>query len=267
MDGPLLIQSRNNPRVKSVVALKESKYRRSSGLFLVEGIHEIRTAIGYSYPIKELYCRESAYREIADALEDLPSSVSIFLVSESVFEKLSIRQNPDGVMGVCEQLPVPSLDDVEAFERPILLLDELENPGNLGAILRSCAAFGFGDIVLTDTTLDPYHPNVIRNSRGHSLGLKIYRDTKEDALRWFQEHGYTTFIATPEADHTIGEIQVNQKTVFILGNEHYGVSDFWKVNAQEQIRIPMTGMVDSLNVSVSASIVLYEVFKQLNPRV
>ena len=267
MDGPLLIQSRNNPRVKSVVALKESKHRRSSGFFLVEGMHEIRTAIGYSYPVRELYCLESAYREIANTLKDLPPSVDIFLVSSSVFEKLSGRQNPDGVLGMCEQLPVPSLGDVDAFERPILVLDELENPGNLGAILRSCAAFGFGDIVLNDTALDPYHPNVIRNSRGHSLGLKIYRDTKEDALRWFQKYDYTTFIATPEADHTIGEIQIDRKTAFILGNEHHGVSAFWRENAQKQIRIPMTGMVDSLNVSVSASIVLYEVFKQLNPRI
>lgn len=266
MDKPLLIQSRNNPRIKGTAALKDAKHRRASGLFIVEGLHEVRTALSYGYPIKELYSLESVYHSSGDFQESLPSAIRHYLVSQTVFDKLSNRQNPDGVLAVCEQSPIPSLHEVDPFTRPILILDALENPGNLGAILRSCAAFGFSDIVLNDTALDPYHPNVIRNSRGHSLGLKIYRNTREETLDWLQANGYRSLIATPESEETLSTIKVDQKTAFILGNEHHGVSEFWRENAQERIRIPMTGMVDSLNVSVSASIVLYEVFKQLNPK-
>lgn len=265
MNEPLLIQSRNNPKIKSVAGLKEAKHRRSSGLFTVEGVYEIQTATGYQYPIKELYCEASVYPEIIDQFADLFETCRCFLASKSVFEKLSVRQNPDGVIAVCEQQQIQSIHDIEPFERPLLILDQLENPGNLGAILRSCAAFGVKDIILDDTALDPYHPNVIRNSRGHSLGLTIYRDNKEDTLDWLNENCFDSFIVSPDSKKEIASIKVGSKTAFILGNEHHGVSQFWKEKAKKQIRIPMTGIVDSLNVSVSASIVLYEVFKQLNP--
>jgi RNA methyltransferase, TrmH family len=263
MNEPLLIQSRNNPRIKSIVGLKEAKGRRASGLFTVEGLHEVQTAVGYHYPIKELYCEESIYPSIAEQLVDYLSIWRCFLVSQYVFEKLSNRQNPDGVIAVCEQQPIRSICDVESFERPLLILDQLENPGNLGAILRSCAAFGVKDIILDDNALDPYNPNVIRNSRGHSLGLTIYRNTKEDTFKWLSSNHFESFIVSPDSKQDVATIKVGLKSAFILGNEHHGVSQFWKENAKKEIQIPMTGIVDSLNVSVSASIVLYEVFKQL----
>jgi len=260
MRVPLSIQSRNNPRIKAIASLKEGKHRRTEGKFLVEGLHEIRVALQYRHPIETVVFTEpKLITELESLIDD---RVELLQANRSVFEKISMRQHPEGVLAVCGSQILPGVKDLEPPDRPILILDGLEKPGNHGAILRSAAAFGMEEIILNDGQLDPYHPNVIRNSRGHSLGFRHFQDTREATLNWLKEHGYHSYVASPEAESAIEDLKFERRTAIILGSEHAGVSHFWKNNAENLFRIPMTTQVDSLNVSVSASIVLYEVFKQ-----
>lgn len=266
MNLPLLIQSRNNPRIKSAASLKDAKNRRKTGLFAVEGLHEFKTVLSYQFPVKEIFCEENQYPKIASLLENMSAEVHCSLVKKAVLEKISIRQNPDTLVAICEQREIPPITGIDGFDQPILILDALENPGNLGAILRSSAAFGFSHIVLNESMLDPFHPNVIRNSRGHSLGIKMYRDTPENTAQWLTKNNYDCYVATPESPDEISTIRFQNKTAIVLGNEHDGVGKFWRRFARKGFNIPMKECVDSLNVSVSASIVLYEVFKQLKSK-
>ncbi len=260
MREPLSIQSRNNPRIKAVVSLKDSRYRRQTGLFIVEGEHEISIALQYGYSIETLIFIDNKIPLFI--AKTLRNDVDTLSVSADLFSKISLREHPDGILAVCRAQKILDLENFNSPVRPLLILDGLEKPGNHGAILRSASAFGISEIILNQGSLDPYNPNVIRNSRGHSLAFRHYQDSHEKTLNWLKRERYITYVASPEAEMSIGNMKFDNNTAIILGSEHAGVSDYWKKNADRLFKIPMTGSVDSLNVAVSAAIVLYEVFKQ-----
>lgn len=261
MKEPLLIQSRNNSKIKAVASLKESKFRKQSGLFIVEGLHEVAVALEYGYAVDSVFfTEEKSNHELIARTGD---NVDQYKVNDSVFAKLSTRQHPEGLLCVCNQKAFPKISAIRASDETVLILDGLEKPGNYGAILRSAAAFGIRKVIISGGHLDPYNPQVIRNSRAHALSFEHFRDSEEAICDWLSENGYTSFVASPETTKSLQEIDFTVgRTAIILGSEHEGVSEFWKRHANCSFSIPMTGKVDSLNVSVSASIVLYEVFKQ-----
>ena len=260
MRDPLSIQSRNNPRIKATAGLKESKYRKQTGLFIVEGLHEIEIGLQYNYPMVSLFYSEQ--RKFESLRKKICDSVELFEVSSAIMDKLSLRQNPEGIIAVCRQMPLTGISELTNDNQVLLILDGLEKPGNHGAILRSAAAFGIQNVILNHCKLDPYNPNVIRNSRGHSLSFRHYKDEAETTFTWLQSHQYQSYVASPEATLDVQDLRFDPKSAIILGSEHDGVSEFWKEHASRHFSIPMTSKVDSLNVSVSASIVLFEAFKQ-----
>ena len=260
MKPPLLIQSRSNARIQHVAALKHAKARRESQQFLVEGMHEVAVALDTQM---EIQCIASVHDSVFSRWESqISDAVETLLVSASVFEKMSVRQHPDGVLMVCRQPTLPPVESLPEQAGTVLVLDGLEKPGNHGAILRTAAAFGVNAVVLNDGQIDPFHPNVIRNSRGHSLRISHYRGSAETTRAVLEARGYTTCVASPSATVQLHELKLPARCAIILGAEHAGVSAFWEQHAAQRFRIAMTDAVDSLNVSVSASIVLYEVFKQ-----
>lgn len=265
MKEPLSIQSRNNNKVKAVASLKESKFRKQSGLFIVEGVHETNVALDYGYDIDSVFFANE--KPVSSLTDKIANDVDAFQVSESVFDKLSSRQHPDGILCVFRQKDFPGVSQLRPDGSTILILDGLEKPGNYGAILRSAAAFGIKKVVISGGHLDPYSAQVIRNSRAHSLSFEHYRDGEESIRDWLAGNGYISFVASPKSRDDLQDISFKEvRTAIILGSEHDGVSEFWKEHANRSFSIPMTGKVDSLNVAVSASIVLYEVFKQSTNR-
>jgi len=226
-------------------------------------LHELRMASDYGFPLKEFYFTEKGRRLLEAELPGSADALPCFELSEPAFQKISQREHPEGVLALVDQPELQSLDTADP-EELTLILENLEKPGNVGAILRSAAAFGFRQIVFNHGSVDPYHPHTIRNSRGHSLGMRYYRETPEGTVNWLKTHCIHSYLATPHTDRQLHEVEFQRPLVWIFGTEHDGVSDFWMEQATEKIRIPMHSSVDSLNVSVSASIVLYEVFKQVS---
>jgi RNA methyltransferase, TrmH family len=245
-----------------VSKLWESRGRREQGLFPIEGWHEIQTAVAYGHRPQAIYCEEGHLDRLQQWLNESNLECACFLVSKSAFVAMSSRESPDGILGVFALPELPVLDLADTDDEPLILLQGLEKPGNLGAIVRSAAAFGFTKLVLLGGTADPFHPHVVRNSRGHSLGMDFFRDEDDSASQWLEKHHYQIFVADPEGTHSLGDIRFPKRTAILLGSEHDGISDYWKNHAATQLRIPMTGKVDSLNVAVSASILLYAVFTQ-----
>jgi len=257
------ITSLQNPRIKQVVKLRERRTRDHEGLMLVEGIYEIETARQSGWQPRTIYVAPelSGKKLVRDA------KVELVTVTKSVFEKMSYRENPDGWLAV---FPIPerTLSSLSLSKQPFIIAAEsIGKPGNLGAILRTADAAGVDALLLCDPLTDLYNPNVVRASRGTVFTVPAVQTTSAQALSWLHERGIKILAATPGADSPYDAFDMRQPIAIAVGTEDQGLSDFWLNNADANVRIPMVGVVNSLNVSISTAVIAYEVVRQRNVKV
>jgi RNA methyltransferase, TrmH family len=254
------ITSLQNPRVKYVVKLRDDKrQRREDGLMLVEGYDEIRLALSAGHQPQTIFSApELGSRQIqAENAEHIT-------VNRTVFEKMSYRENPDGWLGV---FPIPSVsrDHLKLSESPLVIVAEsIEKPGNLGAILRTADAARVDAILVCDPRVDLWNPNVVRASRGAVFSVPTLECDNASALEWLKRGGLRLVAATPSADVVYSDIDLRQPVAIAVGTEDEGLTDFWMSHADMKVRIPMNGRVNSLNVSVSTALIVYEAVRQRN---
>ncbi|NCG09138.1 MAG: RNA methyltransferase [Verrucomicrobia bacterium] len=260
------IQSRHNEQIKNLVKLRERKHRERQERFLVEGLRELSHALDAGYAIECLYyCPEhfpsEAHAEFIRARRHSEQPTLIRLSSEA-FEKASLREGPDGIVAVGQQQS-HALAELELPKNPLLLiLEGIEKPGNLGAILRSADGAGADAVILVDCVLDLYNPNAIRSSQGLLFALPLVTAEREPLKEWLAEHKIRTYATTPAATKKHWDCDYNQATALLLGSEQSGLSDSWIQNADQTILIPMAGQADSLNVAATAAVCLYEARRQ-----
>ncbi|HET9590006.1 MAG TPA: RNA methyltransferase [Anaerolineales bacterium] len=252
------ITSLQNPRVKHLVRLREDKRQRQrDGLMLVEGLDEIRLALAAGYrPQTLLTSPELA----AGRLEGVPTET--LTVSGPVFEKLSYRENPDGWLAV---FPIPqrSLDDLQLSEPALVVVTEsVEKPGNLGAILRTADAARVDALLVCDPRVDLWNPNAVRASRGAVFSVPVVESDNVSALVWMKKWKMRILAATPSAEVVYSDIDLREPIAIAVGTEDRGLTDFWLSNADVRVKIPMLGKVNSLNVSVSTALIVYEALRQ-----
>lgn len=253
------ITSLQNPRVKHIVKLREDKrQRQKDGLFLVEGYDEIQLAVSAGHQPQTLLTAP----ELASHPLTFPSAETL-TVSRAVFEKMSYRDNPDGWLAV---FPIPrtSLESVSlSTDSPLVIVAEsIEKPGNLGAILRTADAAGVDALLVCDPRADPWNPNVVRASRGTVFSVPVIECDSASALAWLQSHKIRVLAATPSAEENYSSVDMTRPTAIAVGTEDEGLTDFWMQNANVKVKIPMLGKVNSLNVSVSTALIVYEAVRQ-----
>jgi TrmH family RNA methyltransferase len=256
------ITSLQNPRVKYIVKLRDDKrQRRQDGLMLVEGYDEIQLALSAGYgPQTLLVAPELATREIE------VGTAEMITVSRPVFQKMAYRDNPDGWLAI---FPIPraSLQDLQLSTSPLVIVAEaVEKPGNLGAVLRTADAAHVDALLVCDPRVDLWNPNVVRASRGAVFSVPVVECENAFALAWLQEHSIRVLAATPAADVIYSSVDLRQPIAIAVGTEDEGLSDFWMSQADLQVKIPMLGKVNSLNVSVSTALIVYEVVRQRGAR-
>jgi len=252
------ITSLQNPRVKHLVKLREDKkQRRQDGLMLVEGFDEIMLAISAGHkPQTLLSAPELATRQI-----DFDSAENIS-VNRAVFEKISYRENPDGWLGV---FPTPkiSIDDLKLSSSPLIIVAEsVEKPGNLGAILRTADAAHVDALIVSDPRTDIYNPNVVRASRGTLFTVPTVEASNQDTLTFLRRNGIKILAATPQAVSVYTDQNMREPLAVAVGTEDQGLTDFWMKEADIQVKIPMLGKVNSLNVSIATALIVYEAVRQ-----
>ena len=252
------ITSLQNPRVRHIVRLRDEKrQRRADGLMLVEGYDEIQLALSAGHqPRTILSAPEILSRQIR---VDNAERIS---VSRAVFEKMSYRENPDGWLAV---FPIPhvSLDDLKLSQLPLVIVAEsVEKPGNLGAILRTADAAGVDALLVCDPRVDLWNPNVVRASRGAVFSVATVECDNVSAWDWLKKNGIRILAATPSANEIYSAIDLHQPVAIAVGTEDEGLSEFWMSHADVKVRIPMLGRVNSLNVSVSTALIVYEAVRQ-----
>jgi TrmH family RNA methyltransferase len=251
-----MISSLQNERVKRIVKLqRKASARREAGLTVIEGEREVRRAIENGWCPTELWLSE---RTEADWQVNAP----VFSCPPAVFEKMTYRDNPDGVLAV-GPLIAGALDDLDLSDNPLILVIEgVEKPGNLGALLRTADGAGADAVLVCDAATDLNNPNVIRNSIGTLFYLPVVEASSTDALAFLREKGIQILSAVPDAEAVYTQLDLKGPLAIAVGAEDQGLSSMWKQEADLNVNIPMRGKNDSLNVSVSAAILLYEALRQ-----
>ena len=239
-----MIESINNEQIKEIRKLNDKKYRDESNLFLVEGDHLVKEAYKAGY-LKKIILTEDIY----------DFDVEKLLVTDKVIKSISELNNTK-VIGVCSKLS-NELD----LSKNIVILDGVQDPGNLGTIIRSCVAFNINNLVLSNETVDLYNSKVIRSTQGMIFNINIIRDDLENTIKLLKDNNYTIYGTNVVNGIDIKDVKKDKKYAIILGNEGNGISN--KINAlvDKNIYIKMNDKCESLNVAVSGSIILYELNK------
>lgn len=261
------ITSAQNPKIQTLLALQEkSKERRKKGLFVVEGRRELLHCIEAGYePYTVFFCREI----ISD--EDLMSiaeqcNCSFIEIPRHLYDKVAYRGGTEGVIAElkCKER---TLSDLKLKDNPlIVVLESVEKPGNLGAVLRSADASGADAAIVCDPLTDLYNPNLIRSSIGGIFTVPTATATSEDTIKWLKANNIKIYTAQLQDSEWYYDTDMTGGTAIIMGTEATGLTDCWRKAADAHIKIPMLGKLDSLNVSVSAAILLFEAVKQRNKK-
>jgi TrmH family RNA methyltransferase len=250
-----LLTSPQNPKIKDLLNLEtKSRERRARGLFVVEGRREYERARAAGWQTETLFVREGEPE--ADQAD--------FLVSERLYEKIACRGGTEGIVAVM-RVQERRLADLPLSDSPlVLVLERVEKPGNLGAVLRSADAAGVDAVLVCDPLTDLYNPNLIRASLGALFSVPTVACSSQEAFDWLSAHDIAILTAQLQDSKLYYDTDMVRPTAIVFGAEDTGLSPFWRERADAHIRIPMAGAMDSLNVSVSAAILAYEAVRQRN---
>jgi len=261
----MTITSAQNPVIKNILRLSEkSSERREQNLFVIEGAREIRMAFQSGYQIKQFFYYPSVasrYRHEFNYETLLPTSLKTE-ISASVYQKIARREGTEGMVALA--LPRPNrLADLQLKDPPLLIvLESVEKPGNLGAILRTADAADVDAVIVCNPRTDFYNPNVIRSSMGCVFTRQIASCTTTEVLQFLKEKKITIYATTPAASHVYHQACYTGPSALVFGTEAEGLSKEWLQQAGHQILIPMEGQIDSLNVAAAVAIVVFEAKRQ-----
>ena len=264
-----IITSVQNARVKHVVALQQkSSLRREEGLFVVEGQREIEHCVACGYELVEVFT--------VDSLQ-FTGDYPVTTVTTQVYEKMAYRGSTEGIIAIAKckahnistvnrklsARPEGALSSERTVNNPlIVVLERVEKPGNLGAILRTAEAAGVDAVIVCDPLTDIYNPNLIRASIGGVFNVPTAVCTSEECIAFLKAHHIKILTAQLQDSYEYYDYDMTAATAIVMGTESTGLTDIWRQAADAHIRIPMLGRLDSLNVSVSAAILMYEAVRQ-----
>ena len=258
------ITSLQNPRVKEIVALSQkSSERRRQGCFVVEGVREVERCVESGFNPRSLFLCEG--QELSYALADIIPSDILFKVSKAVYSKMAYREGTEGLIAVFQSRHI-KLEDLQLGANPlIIVLESVEKPGNLGAVLRTADAAKADAVVICDPLTDIYNPNVIRSSLGAVFTVPCVACASEECIRFLKKRSVQILTAQLQDSVLYYDTDMCVPTAIIMGTESTGLTNQWRAAADRHIRIPMLGSLDSLNVSVSTAILTFEAIRQRQP--
>ena len=263
MPDILKITSTKNPRVKHLLDLQnKSKVRRREEQFIIEGQLELKRAVERNYTVEEIYINENiiSINESQRLLPEYHNSYTI--LSSEVYEKVAYRKTTGGLIAVAKPKK-HHLSELNLSSNPLLLVVEaVEKPGNIGALLRTVDAAGIDGIVICDPLTDLYNPNVIRSSIGGIFTTSVAVSNSNEVVEWLKSKNIQILSTALTASARYDQIDYIKPSAVVFGAESTGLSDLWLNESDENIIIPMNGIMDSLNVSVSAAIVIFEAARQ-----
>lgn len=258
------ISSTQNGLVKQLIQLKDkSRERRKSGLFILEGIRELQLAIKAGYAIQSIWFDPDiiALDKLIE-LTGVQNSEHYTQITKEVYQKLAYRQTTEGVIAVAKSI-THNLDQLTLGKNPLILVAEApEKPGNIGALLRTADAAKLDAVIIANPKTDLYNPNIIRSSVGCIFTNNVATASTEEIIEFLKAKGVQIHAAALTASVNYSTLDYNKPTAIVVGTEATGLSDAWLKNSDQNIIIPMQGEIDSMNVSVSAAIIIFEAKRQ-----
>lgn len=256
------ITSKDNEFIKHIKKLKDKKYRDIANEYLIEGIKLVEEAIQEKAPIKQIILCDDCEKNAAipkDLMYAIAKHECIY-VTENILKYLSEVQSPQGILAVIEKNN--NNTQIDYTQDIIVALDDVQDPGNLGTILRTVDSIGLTQILLSKGTADSFNPKVVRSTMGAIFRVKIIEcEDLKQTLKEIKKHKFKIVASSLQTDNTIYDIKY-QKKVIVIGNEANGVKPEIQEIADEKIKIPMLGKTESLNASVATGIILYEYVRQ-----
>ena len=259
------ITSVHNPRVKDAIRLRDRRHRDKQQRILIDGARELTRAIAAGIILREVFlceplCRGDECRELLAVLHGC--GAEILQVTEPVFEKVAFGHRAEGVLAVAD-MPRPVLANLVVPANPLVaVLEGVEKPGNVGAVLRSADGAGLSAVLVADARTDLYNPNAIRASLGTIFTRPVCEATSAEVLDWLRLRGLKILAARVDGSVPYTEVDYRGPTAIVLGSEASGLSPLWSAADVTAIRLPMLGMADSLNVSATAAVLFYEARRQ-----
>lgn len=260
------ISSLQNPQIKNLIQLSgKSKERVKQNLFIIEGKREISRAKESGYQFDScFFCPEILTADAQKILYSFGKNVRLYSVTPSIYSKIAYRENVDGMVVTSFKKEI-KLADIELKVNPlILIVESIEKPGNLGAILRTADAAGMDAVIVCDPLTDIYNPNVVRSSLGCLFSIRVVSCKSEDAIEFLKVKKVRIFAAALQNSVLYHLEDYTSGTAFVMGSESDGLTELWRKEADRIIQIPMAGIADSLNVSVSAAVLIFEAVRQRN---
>lgn len=255
------LTSAKNPGIKNLIALQKPRERRNQGVFVIEGMKEIEKAHTAGYEFLSIYfCPEKI--RISEIEKFAQNTLEVFPITAGLFEKVTYRGNTGGIIVIAR----PKQHGIESLflkENPLLIiLESVEKPGNLGAILRTADAAGVDAVIVCDQQTDIYNPNVIRSSIGCLFTVPLFTGTSNELIKLLENNNINIYCTALTASLPYHKINFTGPSAIVLGAESTGLSRQWLDISTQNIIIPMAGIADSLNVSTSAAIVIFEAKRQ-----
>ena len=258
----LVISSKDNELVKHIKKLKDKKYRDESNEYIVEGVKLIEEAVKENAKIKKIIVCEDTTRTY-----EIPTNVMLEIakyeciyVTEKIFATITQVTNPQGIMAIIEKNDKNK--EIDFTQDIIVALDDVQDPGNLGTILRTVDSIGLNQIIVSKGTADAFNAKVVRSTMGAIFRINIIEvEDLKQSIKEMKKHHFKLMVTSLQTDNSIYDIDFNKK-IIVIGNESNGVSQEIQDMADEKAKIPMLGKTESLNASVAAGIVIYEYVRQ-----
>ena len=257
-----VISSKDNELIKHIKKLKDKKYRDESNEYIIEGIKLIEEAVKEQAKIKKIIVCENTTKTY-----EIPTSVKIEIakyeciyVTEKIFNSITQVTNPQGLMAIIEK--TPETQEIDFTQDLIVILDDVQDPGNLGTILRTIDSVGLNQVIVSRDSADAFNPKVVRSTMGAIFRVKIIEtENLIETIKVIKKHHFKLVVTSLQTEKSIYDIDFNKKMI-VIGNESNGVSKEIQDMAYEKVKIPMLGKTESLNASVAAGIVMYEYVRQ-----
>jgi TrmH family RNA methyltransferase len=262
---PDAITSVHNPRIRNILSLQsKSRERRQQNLIIIEGYREISRALASGVKLMELYyCSDFENETQVENLNKISGDASFVEINKAIFEKLAYREGSDGLIALAQPGKL-ALDELNFLKPPlIIILEAVEKPGNLGAIMRTADAASADAVIVCNPLTDIYNPNVIRSSVGCVFTVPVIAADAIEVRQWLNRNHIHSYAAAL-TDNAVNYVTVDysEASAIVLGTEATGLSESWLQFCDRQIIIPMNGIADSLNVSTSAAIIVFEAIRQ-----
>lgn len=255
-----LIQSKDNSIIKEAKKLKEKRYRALNSQFLIEGFRFVEEALKSSFKVPQIFLNENSLDKWQSFNLDkvMQNSTKIYIVKDTIFKQLSDTESPQGIIAVVDKIKVPLVKKDGIY----VLVDRIQDPGNLGTIIRSAHAAGASGIIVTKGTVDVYNEKTLRSTMGSIFNIPVIEDENLDFTKSLKSNNFKLIVSSLDNSTNFYDINLTQNLIIAIGNEGSGISEEIYSLGDIKVKIPMPGNAESLNAAVAASVMLFESVRQ-----